>query len=859
MSMDSSPPLSFESAIEEFFLRSERGEPPDRTDFLARNQHIADRLRAFFADLDFVDAEILNSSSPNPRTTSKLPDNGGHGSESTTPEEADRNLEGPGTIGNFRILEEIGSGSQGVVFKAVHKNSKRVVALKIIREGALASSTERKRFENEIQVASHLMHPNIVAIFECGRDHGRDFFAMEYVDGVSLDTFMAAETLTIEESVKLFLQICDGVTFAHQRGVIHRDLKPANVLVGHDRRLHVLDFGLAKRLDVGNEAGPTLTQIGSFAGTWHYASPEQVGDHNTPIDVRCDVYSLGVILFEMMTDCYPYPIDGVTRDQIKEHILETPAAKPSSIRRDVPEDLDTIILRTLQKSAEKRYQSAASLRDDLNRFLAGQPIEARRDSHWYILKTTLRYYRLWALGLTAASVILALFSITITLLYYSSQAARATAEARASFARSGERYLIEKLDELSVLSNTVDQLRASHHSSSSILRLEKPTKPFPTGTLEGADELDFHVEDWHVKGFRFSDRVLRFLQGRRLEMLALRDQTEQFRFRFASEFQNEDWFLAEVPQDLGAARIACLTLSAQALSLFQSEDDDEALRCLTAARSVALDLADNRHLFYKDQAVAGRRTTYRALRAILQSAAFDASRVRPFVNWAIDDPPIPSMRFAVLSERQKLQQVVEASIVSNDPGDKGHVDLDRLDNASSGLYSTIGFLTPSNRMAAASLSSKDLSDAIQSFALAGETLSGECLIDPTSNSMANRRFPISPAEEFLGPMLPSLRPAIVASRQSESIRASLQLAATIIRDCVTKASGPIGLDDTCVAERAASKIDLPTGLPFGFDVKDGRLILFSHQDDQRDDGRRNRVELEPDADLILFESDRPAF
>ncbi|MEK7757120.1 MAG: serine/threonine-protein kinase, partial [Planctomycetota bacterium] len=464
MTARSDPAL--EAILEDFLTRREDNEQPAPGEYLARHPEFAEELGQFFNDLEFVNTRLADERRTFPGLSLDGP---GENYELRitnykTTNRAGSTMQLP-AIGRFKVLEELGSGSQGVVYKAEQLGTKRIVALKIIREGAFASAVERRRFENEVQLASQLKHPNIVAIFECGRDQGRDFFAMEYVEGIPLDAYLSSRTLSVDETIQLLLQVCDGVNYAHQHGVIHRDLKPTNVIVDSHGKAHILDFGLAKRI-VDEESVPAarVTQVGMFAGTWHYASPEQVRRDAGLLDVRSDVYALGVIFYEALTDAYPYPIDGESRAKIAEHILETIPLRPSAIRGDIDDDLDTIVLRALQKEPDRRYQSAAAFGEDLNRYLAGEAIEAKRDSHWYVLRMTLRRYRWQATAALVGVAVLVSFAVTVTILYAEATAARATTEVRSELVRSSQRYLVEKLDDLHRLSNAVREIRETDRS-----------------------------------------------------------------------------------------------------------------------------------------------------------------------------------------------------------------------------------------------------------------------------------------------------------------------------------------------------------------------------------------------------------
>ncbi|MHC4067723.1 MAG: protein kinase domain-containing protein, partial [Planctomycetota bacterium] len=310
------------------------------------------------------------------------------------------------SIEGYEILSEIRRGGQGVVYEAVQKATKRTVALKVLLAGPYASPRQRHRFEREIDLVASLQHSNIVTVYDSGatRD-GRHYFAMEYVHGVPLDAYVSDKNLTIDDTLRLFQIICDAVNYAHQRGVIHRDLKPSNIRIDANGQPHILDFGLAKAAGADLTNGVPVTVAGEFMGTPAYASPEQTkGDPNL-IDIRTDVYSLGVVLYEMLTGKYPYSVVGQMAEVFK-NIAEAEPKKPSTIRCQINDEVETIILRALAKKKDHRYQSAENLARDVEHYLNGEPIDAKRDSGWYVLKKTLSKYKVAALAATGFVLLL---------------------------------------------------------------------------------------------------------------------------------------------------------------------------------------------------------------------------------------------------------------------------------------------------------------------------------------------------------------------------------------------------------------------------------------------------------------------
>jgi len=333
-------------------------------------------------------------------------------------------------VAGYEILHEIHRGGQGVVYKAVQLATKRVVALKVLLHGPYASAKQQHRFEREIDLVASLQHPNIITVYDSGIAQGQPYFAMEYIHGHTLDAYVSRTKLSIKETLRLFRKICSAVNAAHQHGIIHRDLKPGNIRVDADGEPHVLDFGLAKAAGTDVQDGVPVTVAGEFMGTLAYASPEQADGDPRLIDIRTDVYSLGVILFEMLTDQHPYPVDGSVAEVLR-NIGEVEPKRPSALRRGIDDEVETIVLKALAKEKDRRYQSAEILARDVGHYLAGEPLDAKRDSTWYLLRKSLRRYRL-AAGVAAAFVLtLTGATIGLSIMYGNQKQARQQAETTA--------------------------------------------------------------------------------------------------------------------------------------------------------------------------------------------------------------------------------------------------------------------------------------------------------------------------------------------------------------------------------------------------------------------------------------------
>jgi len=304
-----------------------------------------------------------------------------------------QNVEIPG----YRIVAELQRGGQGVVYRGVQESTQREVAIKVMRDGLFAGPRERARFEREVQILAQLRHPNIVTIHDSGVARHAAYFVMDYIPGHPLDRYVELHAPPLRTRLQLFAKICAAVNVAHLRGVIHRDLKPGNLRVDDAGEPHVLDFGLAKRsAPHGDAAGDvTMTDTGQFVGSLPWASPEQAEARTEDIDLRTDVYSLGVVLYQLLTGDFPYAVSA-SLGETAHNIVHREARHPRTLNRKLDDDVCTIVLKALRKERDQRYQTAGALGSDIERYLAGAPIEARRDSMTYVLRKHLVRHKLAA-------------------------------------------------------------------------------------------------------------------------------------------------------------------------------------------------------------------------------------------------------------------------------------------------------------------------------------------------------------------------------------------------------------------------------------------------------------------------------
>jgi len=340
--------LPVDLLVEEYYVRLRYGDRPTHQEYLERfgSQHpeLAQRLRA--VDDETAPAPDPAQGDPAPGTTVEY-------------------------FGDYVLMEKLGEGGMGVVYKARQVSLKRLVAVKMISSGRFADEREVERFRVEAEAAANLDHPGIVRIFEIGEHQGRHYFSMDFVEGESLEARLRESPLPPQEAARLMEQTARAIAYAHGRGVIHRDLKPANVLVSQENQVRVTDFGLAKRLQ--DDSGLTVTGIPM--GTPSYMPPEQAEGRWGEVTVRSDVYSLGATLYALLTGRPPF--QAATRS---ETMLQVSHRDPLPLRQlnpSLPRDLETVCAKCLEKDPRRRYGSADDLAEELKRFLEGRPVQAR--------------------------------------------------------------------------------------------------------------------------------------------------------------------------------------------------------------------------------------------------------------------------------------------------------------------------------------------------------------------------------------------------------------------------------------------------------------------------------------------------
>jgi eukaryotic-like serine/threonine-protein kinase len=293
-------------------------------------------------------------------------------------------LELPARLGDYELLDEIGRGGMGIVYRARQISLDRLVAVKMILRGTLASPDDLARFRAEAEAAARLDHPNIVPVYEVGEIEGQPYFSMKFVAGTTLARRLAEGPLMPREAAAIMLPVARAIQFAHRQGLLHRDLKPSNILIDEDGQPHITDFGLAKRIT--DNTG--LTHTGAILGTPSYMAPEQVGGNRGEIGPTSDVYSLGSILYQMLTGRPPFqaasPVDTLLM------VLEQDPVPPRMLNAKADRDLEMIALKCLQKPPDLRYPTADALAHDLTAYLTGDPVSARSGGFMQVMSRLFR-------------------------------------------------------------------------------------------------------------------------------------------------------------------------------------------------------------------------------------------------------------------------------------------------------------------------------------------------------------------------------------------------------------------------------------------------------------------------------------
>lgn len=403
----------------------------------------------------------------------------------------------PQRIAQYRIISVLGSGGMGTVYEAEQQSPRRAVALKVVRGGQYIDQHYVRLFQREAQTLARLRHPDIAAIYESGRtEDGQHFFAMELVRGTVLNDYIGRHKLDIRDKLRMFGKICDAINYAHQRGVIHRDLKPTNIIVDSQGNPKILDFGLARMTDADIAAATIVTEVGKIQGTLAYMSPEQARGNPDEIDLRSDVYALGVILFELFTGQMPYDIEQTALHESVRTICETPPRKPRTLTHHVPSDVETIILKAIAKEPDRRYQNAAALGEDVQRFLGNQPILARPPSTLYQVRKLVARHKAPFAFLVTLFIFVAGFAVWNRVLYNRALASQ-------DYALEKERYAVQKAEAHRHVSRILEDL-ISAFDPNNLARTNESVRQI---IMAGVTKLEKDLDDQPVQLIELLDRM----------------------------------------------------------------------------------------------------------------------------------------------------------------------------------------------------------------------------------------------------------------------------------------------------------------------------------------------------------------
>ncbi|MGB0714498.1 MAG: protein kinase domain-containing protein [Phycisphaerae bacterium] len=480
-------------------------------------------------------------------------------------------------IEGYVIESEIDRGGQGVVYRARQDRTNRIVAIKVLLDQKTANRKWRQRFIREIELAAQLDHPSIVSILHSGfTKDDQLFYVMDFINGKAIDEHVRTTGYNLRQTLALFSRVCTAVQFAHLNGVIHRDLKPQNILVDEAGHPRVLDFGLAKSLDVSNDH--RITTGLEIMGTICYMSPEQAQGSTAMIDARTDVYSLGIMLYELLTEKFPYPVDGGVLETIR-HIVETPAksmrsqdvekgmtlspVQSSNARSEIRPDyqIDQVVLRAIEKERQDRYQSAGDLGRDIERYLSHQPIEANRDRLSYFV---IGFFRRRARQLVATVV--AIFLVLGVWLLSHDLDQRKRAEREANLAQLDEFFRLGQHD---AARDLLEQIWSAEYGDIGRARaaIQRLRERGSDSTLESAEyyELAMATQDHH-EAIHYLDQLLakdpsdfRGLLARsarydRLGLLALLDSRKELGATRRTLEEKSNQFFVESRVDAERAR-----------------------------------------------------------------------------------------------------------------------------------------------------------------------------------------------------------------------------------------------------------------------------------------------------------------
>jgi tRNA A-37 threonylcarbamoyl transferase component Bud32 len=765
----------------------------------------------------------------------------------------------PDTIPGYHITRKLSEGGQGIVYQAIQQSTRRKVAIKMMRGGAFAGTSDRMRFEREVQVLARLSHPNIITIYDSGEVTGGHYFVMDYVEGRPLDRHLQGGDApgSIIDALRLFRKICSAVNAAHLIGIIHRDLKPSNILIDSDGEPRILDFGLAK-LALDDPAGPLMTMTGQFVGSLPWAAPEQAEGLPDKIDVRTDVYSLGVILYNMLTGTFPYDVTGSMRD-VLGRIMTAAPRRPSSLQRRIGNEVETIVLKCLAKERDRRYQSAGEVARDIEHYLDGRPIEAKRDSFVYVMRKQLMRRKTPVLvGVGFLVVIIAGLATSLTM-WRRAEIGGATARFRLEAARLETNWSFAEYQKI------VPRLRRAEEMMTTPAggELFGGNSNYPATVIDGAsawiDRL-FPMADPNDSSAAVTPEVRDALRacarepGHALEFVAFawlqanRDRVDRLADTIGrnqldfGDMVGEYRLIQALLPSLSTARLAADILVVSALEHHDGARHRKAIEHLGAAAQLARYAGDGPFMISTLVEIRCRELVSTAYRHLVLDATLRGGLPPCYRDFRERELPFPSFAHAYISEVRTQRQLLSEAFVRTSDRAPPRLDLTVFRDVFADLaVETNPYAEPSAPMIR---NAADL-DFDQAVAIVTQ-LTNYILTGPNATlaeikAEGERMDQLLADYPALTPLMPNFTRAMELRRLAQMNRDATVIAVAICAHQEEKGVWPTSIDEALVSSGPQPRERGYFGSDFVYRVLDGRPLLYAVGPNGVDDAGRGHL------------------